>query len=200
MFHLGTLLRTIAWETASQRAMRERAQRGKGWARMYRSFCWKNKTKTCSQRLRLLIITDKLTSQVNDYSCLSVYGQMQESGLTWNHSIDVHIKGVLSGALILLLSTPIPSGTPSGAAAVAKSLMASNILCLLKRQAIFFVQHSVKENIGILYPYKIDYSFNWLIAQLKISCCNHGRQGGEGWMMHPSRRMLKPSNVIPVHE
>ena len=46
MFYSGTLLRTIAWETASQTALRERAQRGKGGARIYRSFCLKKKNKT----------------------------------------------------------------------------------------------------------------------------------------------------------
>ena len=44
MFYSETLLRTIAWDVASQ-ISKELFQRGKGRTRVYGSFCWKKKEK-----------------------------------------------------------------------------------------------------------------------------------------------------------
>ena len=60
MFYLGTLLRTVDQETASQIAVTQKGKRG---ARIHRSFCYKKKKNQ--------VVTanhNKQTSQVYDFS------------------------------------------------------------------------------------------------------------------------------------
>ena len=84
MFYLGVLLRTTAQDTASQKALEQLLERGKGGARKYRGFVETNKQtnkKTLLsniRRLQLITHTKKKThqtSQINHFSSLLSMGR-----------------------------------------------------------------------------------------------------------------------------
>ena len=76
------LLRTVAWETASQLALSKPFQRSRGGTSMYMNF-W-GLGKTCSGAS--ILVKDYCCPQRADFSgvyfsCFSLYGRMQKSGV-----------------------------------------------------------------------------------------------------------------------
>ena len=68
-------------------------QKGKGEARIYRSFCKTTTTKKTGSRniKKLLLIKENQTSQVNEFSAFLCM-QRCKSLAQWNHSFDMHLN------------------------------------------------------------------------------------------------------------
>ena len=69
-----------------------------------------------------------------------MYGAMQESGLTESIPL-ISILTIQAGILFFSILNS-PQAAQSRVAAVAEGLMTSNILCLLKCQAMFFLVYT----------------------------------------------------------
>ena len=73
------LLRTTAWKTPSQTAQRNSFKEVREETGDVRIFAGEKKK---SQPSKITANNKKQTSQVNGFKCFSLYGKMQESGLT----------------------------------------------------------------------------------------------------------------------
>ena len=130
MLYSQTLLRTIAWNGNLSDSSEVLFQRGRGGARIYRSFCWeKKKPKTCKLDIqRLLLITKNRHLKL----ITSVLFCVQEDARVWaewNYSFDMHLTCL--GPVSCFSPSWIPSRcTMVRAASVADGFMAAtSIVC-----------------------------------------------------------------------
>ena len=139
MFYLADLLRTVAWDVASQMALKDCSKEG---ARRHSSFCWKKTHVVEHQSLTANHKTDrhfKLMILVLFY----LLGKYARVWAHWSYSFDTHLNYL--GPVSCFSPSRIPLRVHRQGSRSDRWLY---ILCFLKWQVTFFVHIGYAEEVS----------------------------------------------------